>query len=80
VFLPLVFCRTLGHFRRRAAAAHRPGFPAAGPKVRSWMPQLGQDGNPKGGLVECLRAILGPLGGNFRRLEHCVIAGVFHSA
>src|SRR5438309_3829884 len=26
---------------------HRPGFSAAGPKVRSWMPQLGQDGNPR---------------------------------
>jgi hypothetical protein len=26
---------------------HRPGFSDAGPKVRSWMPQLGQDGNPR---------------------------------
>jgi len=27
--------------KRSAAASHRPECPAAGPKVRSWMPQLG---------------------------------------
>ncbi len=26
---------------------HRPGFSDAGPKVRTWMTQLGQDGNPR---------------------------------
>jgi hypothetical protein len=42
------------------------------------MLQLGQDGNPKGGLVECLCAIFGAFGGQFRRLEPFHFAYAVH--